>query len=199
MYYRAHISIKDMYAMKLNERIQNYMNTEMADREKEISDLSKLEIFGGPNREEVTQVFDFLMEEYKYQVVKEPLGKLDFRKIANSFKDSSSFWGKESPESLLKKEEGLALLCERLEQHLEQWVDHLETLEPELEDLKAKYDQEIIKVGCLTTHFSKVNTKQRDFLNLSNSLLREQQVLNSVMKDFHNHFIEFQKVTNPEL
>jgi len=55
------------------------------------------------------------MDQYKYQVVKEPLGKLDYRKIANSFKDSSSFWGKEAPESLLKKEEGLAILSERLE------------------------------------------------------------------------------------
>ena len=50
MYYRAHISIKDMYAMKINERIQKYMSTKMADREQEISDLSKLQIFGGSNQ-----------------------------------------------------------------------------------------------------------------------------------------------------
>ena len=55
------------------------------------------------------------MEQYQYQVVKDPLGKLDYRKIAYSFKDSSSFWGAEAPDSLLKKEEGLALLSERLE------------------------------------------------------------------------------------
>lgn len=119
LFYRAHISIKDMYAMKLNERIQTYMNTKMADREREIGELSSLQIFGGSNQEEVSQVFDFLMEQYKYQVVKEPLGKLDCRKVVSDFKDSSSFWGKEAPESLLKKELGLALLTERLEEHLD--------------------------------------------------------------------------------
>ena len=65
--------------------------------------------------EEVTQIFDFLMEQYKYQVVKEPLGKIDYRKVVGGFRDSSSFWGKEAPESLRRKEEGLAMLSERLE------------------------------------------------------------------------------------
>ena len=40
MYYRAHISIKDMYAMKINERIQKYMEDQMAKKENEISELS---------------------------------------------------------------------------------------------------------------------------------------------------------------
>jgi hypothetical protein len=57
--------------------------------------------------------------------------------------------------------------------------------------MKAKYDEEIIKIGCLTNHFEKINSKQRDFLNLSNTILGEQQVLNQAMKDFHNNFIEF--------
>jgi hypothetical protein len=46
MYYRAHISIKDMYAMKINERMQLFMSKQMQQREDEITRLSKMNIFG---------------------------------------------------------------------------------------------------------------------------------------------------------
>lgn len=205
MYYRAHITIKDMYALKINERIQKFMQGQMAQREKEISELSQMQIFGKTsNQEEVTKIFDGLMEEYKYEVVPEPLlfGRYDHRKIGNiiySLKDQSSFWSSESPESLKKKEEGLALLSERVEEHLDHWISHLDKLEPELDHLKSKIDDEVKKINCLTDHFAFVNMKQRDYLNLSNTILTQQQLLSKVIKDLQLKFTQFQQVNNPEL
>ena len=87
-------------------------------------------------------------------------GKYDHRKISNiiySFKNQSSFWSSESPESLLKKEEGLALLSERLEQHLDSMIGHLDSLEPELSHINSKVEEEFNKVKSLTQHYETVS------------------------------------------
>ena len=119
------------------------------------------------------------MEEYKYQVLPEALlyGKYDCRKIRKvmyGMKDNYYLWSGESPESLLKKEESLSLLTERLESHLDHWIDHLDHLEPELVSVQSSIATEVIKIKCLTEHFADVNKKQRDFLDLSNSILNQQ-------------------------
>jgi hypothetical protein len=162
MYYRAHISIKDMYALKINERMQKFMDTTMASKETHISNLSKMQLFGpNSNEDEVTQMFNFLKEQYKYQVVSQPLlADFDSKKIANliyGLKDQSSFWTKESKESLKKKEEGLALLSERLEEHLGEWIGHLGSLENELNYVNYKISEEFQKIRCLTAHYENVS------------------------------------------
>ena len=47
MYYRAHVSIKDMYAERIFERMQAHLENELAEKEQEVSRRSEIQVLGG--------------------------------------------------------------------------------------------------------------------------------------------------------
>lgn len=119
MYYRAHVSIKDMYAERIFERMQAHLENELSEKEQEVSRRSQIQVLGGESQKEVAKVFDTL-GPYKYNLSPELLlvpkyNPSQISKIVSSLNSNGVLWGKEAPEIVKSKDEKLELLTERLE------------------------------------------------------------------------------------
>jgi hypothetical protein len=79
--------------------------------------------------------------------------------LVSSLKDSSSFWSSESAESLQRKEESLGLLTERLEQHLNGWINDLDKTDQDLQKINQNVKSEFVKINELTKHFENISEK----------------------------------------
>ena len=95
------------------------------------------------------------------------------------------FWGKEAPEKVQSKDEQLELLSDRLEQHLDRWVNHLDnSLIPELKDLNNNIESEFTKIKVLTAHYSDFNKLNREYLDEISTLVTQQIKLRGIQESF---------------
>lgn len=141
MYYRAHVGIKDLYANEIFERMQKLMETDLVQKEKDLQEQIEMKIFGVENTSgEVTKVMDSLAS-FRYQLTPNLLllprynsGKIS--SIISSLNSNGYLWGTEAPEIVKSKDEQLEILAQRLEEHVDGWINHLDDkLLPELQDL----------------------------------------------------------------
>ena len=117
-----------------------------------------------------------------------------------SLNSNGVFWGKEPEEKVKSKDEELELISERLEQHLESWVNHLDkSLIPELKDLNSGIKTEFNKIKVLTEFYKDINAQQREYLDEISTVITQQSKLRNVMISFQEWYNSFQKKTNFEL
>ena len=66
--YRAYITVNDLMQRKLTQRI-NKEKENLTQTEKHLLEVSQADIFGNKNETNITEVFEFLLNEYKYKMI----------------------------------------------------------------------------------------------------------------------------------